>query len=201
MTVGNLGDSRAVCGVYEDDYVTAMPMSSDHSATEDAEKFRLRAEHPTDPDIIIEQFDEWKEDYDCVVKGVTRFTRSIGDAHMKDKTCAKLFNSYRCGVSVEPIPRKVPYISSTAETKMASVENGFIIIACDGIWDEMSSDEAIHLCHHLIIKYDGQPDINLADEFLNETLKKSVLRLRRTDPDEEEITVRQSCTVRHWLVW
>ena len=140
VTVGNLGDSRCVVGVYADDYVTAMPLSSDHSATTDSEKFRLREEHPTDAEIVQEVYDEWKGDYDCVVKGVTRFTRRIGDAHMKDKTCAKLFNSYRCGVSVLPVPRKVPYISSVAETKEASVENGFLIIACDGIWDEMSSD-------------------------------------------------------------
>ena len=172
VTCGNLGDSRCVVGVYADGYVTALEMSSDHSATIDAEKFRLREEHPNDTEIVQEVYDEWKEDYDCVVKGVTRFTRSIGDAHMKDKTCAKLFNSYRCGVAVLPVPRKVPYISSIAETKDASVENGFMIIACDGIWDEMSSDEAVHLCHHLFEKHADNPGVNIADEFLNETLKK-----------------------------
>eukprot|EP01052_Picozoa_sp_SAG31_P078122 SAG31_NODE_37585_length_303_cov_0.666667_1_plen_34_part_01 len=29
VTVGNLGDSRCVVGVYDDGYVTAMPMSTD----------------------------------------------------------------------------------------------------------------------------------------------------------------------------
>jgi serine/threonine protein phosphatase PrpC len=76
ITVGNLGDSRAVVGVIADGYVTAAPLSEDHSASTDSEKFRLRTEHPMDPDIVVEQFDEWKEDYDCVVKSVTRFTRS-----------------------------------------------------------------------------------------------------------------------------
>jgi serine/threonine protein phosphatase PrpC len=189
VTVGNLGDSRAVLGVYSDGFVQAIDMSTDHSATTDAEKYRLRNENPMDADIIVEQFDEWKEDYDCVVKSVTRFTRSIGDAHMKDKTCAKLFNSYRCGVSIDPLPRKNPYISNQAEIKEREVENGFIIIACDGIWDEMSSDEAVHLCSHLMTKHSGQPDANIADLFLNETLKKATARLRRTDPDEGELTL------------
>eukprot|EP01047_Picozoa_sp_COSAG01_P015325 COSAG01_NODE_766_length_13741_cov_16.630479_17_plen_112_part_00 len=77
ITVGNLGDSRAVVGVLEEDgYVRAEPLSLDHSASTDSEKFRLRSEHPMDKDIIVEQYDEWKEDYDCVVKSVTRFTRS-----------------------------------------------------------------------------------------------------------------------------
>ena len=117
----------------------------------------------------------------------------IGDAHMKDRTCAKLFNSYRCGVSVEPVPRKgAPYISNEAAVKDMPVENGFVIVACDGIWDEMTSDEAVHLCQHLIEKHAGQqPPVNIADEFLNETLKKATVRLRRTDPDEEELTLEQ----------
>ena len=63
-------------GVVEDGYVTAEPLSDDHSASEDAEKFRLRTEHPMDSNIVVEQYDEWKEDYDCVVKSVTRFSRS-----------------------------------------------------------------------------------------------------------------------------
>eukprot|EP01048_Picozoa_sp_COSAG05_P006661 COSAG05_NODE_442_length_9803_cov_28.091921_9_plen_445_part_00 len=234
---GNLGDSRAVVGVLEDGYIVAEPLSRDHSASEDAEKFRLRSEHPMDSNIVVEQYDEWKEDYDCVVKSVTRFSRSefgprgrrreaglplggsvaacdscvcslscgfyilagaracagIGDAHMKDRTCAKLFNSYRCGVSVEPVPRKgAPYISNEADVKDMPVENGFVIVACDGIWDEMTSDEAVHLCQHLIQKHAGQsPPVNIADEFLNETLKKATARLRRTDPDEEELTLEQ----------
>eukprot|EP01051_Picozoa_sp_SAG22_P021893 SAG22_NODE_5019_length_1106_cov_0.985104_1_plen_291_part_00 len=64
-----------------------------------------------------------------------------------------------------------------------------MIIACDGIWDEMSSDEAVHLCHHLFTKHEANPEANIADEFLDETLKKAVERLRRTDPDEEEMTL------------
>jgi serine/threonine protein phosphatase PrpC len=166
-------------------------MSTDHSATTDSEKYRLRNEHPMDSDIIVEQYDEWKEDYDCVVKSVTRFTRSIGDAHMKDKTCAKLFNSYRCGVSIDPVPRKIPYISSKAEVQEREIDHGFLIIACDGIWDEMSSDEAVHLCSHLMTTHDGVPEANIADLFLNETLKKATARLRRTDPDEGELTLEE----------
>jgi hypothetical protein len=110
---------------------------------------------------------------------------------MKDKTCAKLFNSYRCGVAVEPLPRRVPYISNNAEVKGMDVENGFLIIACDGIWDEMSSDEAVHLCQHLLVKHGGDPSVNIADEFLNETLKKATARLRRDDPDETELTLKE----------
>lgn len=191
VTVGNLGDSRAVMGEYADGCVHAIDMSTDHSATTDSEKYRLRNEHPLDSDIIVEQYDEWKEDYDCVVKSVTRFTRSIGDAHMKDKTCAKLFNSYRCGVSIDPVPRKIPYISCKAEVQERDIDHGFLIIACDGIWDEMSSDEAVHLCSHLLTKHEGDPEANIADLFLNETLKKATARLRRTDPDEGELTLEE----------
>ena len=75
----------------------------------------------------------------------------------------------------------------------------------------------MHLCHHLFTKHADDSEANIADLFLEETLKKAVVsgrsrriwrramthtaypaapgwwgmqeRLRRTDPDEEELTL------------
>ena len=91
---------------------------------------------------------------------------------MKDRTCAKLFNSYRCGVSVEPVPRKgAPYISSDAAVKDMVVENGFVIVACDGIWDVMTNQECCDALRQLLLE--GEKDMgNVAEECLMMCLDK-----------------------------
>ena len=93
------------------------------------------------------------------------FTRSIGDSCMKDVECARFYNErVPDGLAkMLPLPKK-PYVSDVlhanpppspshwhphqvsnkAEVRMRRVAKGdqFVIIACDGLWDEMSSCQA-----------------------------------------------------------
>ena len=94
VTCANLGDSRAVMGLYREDggKVKTVPLSVDHSADNLLEQTRIRQEHPNDRDILVNDGD--KDDPDWRVKKLAAFTRSIGDLHLKEKNTAALFNSY-----------------------------------------------------------------------------------------------------------
>ena len=45
------------------------------------------------------------------------------------------------------------------------------VLRCDGIWDEMSSEVAVKTVAELIVKHEADPSANIADLFIEETLK------------------------------
>lgn len=193
----NLGDSRAVVGLFENGELKTINLSEDHTAVCKGEIDRIKTDHPNDPTALVhmsEDDDDWR------VKGICAFTRSIGDTQMKDKAAATIYNSYTRGWKVMPRPgvkakgeptRTKPYISADSEYKEQRVADGFLIVACDGVWDEMSSDEAVKICADLIKKNEGNPQANIADLFIEETLKKAVIRLRETIEEEEHLTLEE----------
>lgn len=186
LYVGNLGDSRCVVGSVCSDsgILEAVEMSKDHSATTDSERLRVRQEHAQDPHVIKEQWDEIVEEYAWFLKNRARFTRSIGDSCMKDVECARFYNErVPDGLAkMLPLPKK-PYVSNKAEVRMRRVARGdqFVIIACDGLWDEMSSCQAIHTVRWLIDQY-GARD-NIAQRVIDFCLCKIVRRLKAEEPD------------------
>ena len=166
VSCSNLGDSRCVVGLFEDDQLKTIDLSSDHAACHESEKQRVQAEHPRDPTALVQMSED---DDDWRVKGICAFTRSIGDTQMKDKAAATLYNSYTRGWKVMPRPgvrapilssvprlawsqpvrclqvkakgepeRTKPYIANLPEFRQQVVDDGFCIIGCDGVWDEMS---------------------------------------------------------------
>jgi serine/threonine protein phosphatase PrpC len=40
---------------------------------------------------------------------------------------------------------KPKHISTEPDFQESAIKDGFIIIACDGVWDEMSSEEAVNI--------------------------------------------------------
>ena len=59
----------------------------------------------------------------------------------------------RPGVRAKGDPEKTkPYIANVPEhTEQRDMGDGFLIVACDGVWDEMSSEEAVHIVAKLIL--------------------------------------------------
>jgi len=187
ITVSNLGDSRCVMGSVRNDsgFLEAVDMSTDHSATTDKERLRIRMEHPNDPTCISERWDEYVEEYAWFVKNRARFTRSIGDSCMKDAQCADFYNRNipRGPPKMLPLPTTKPYISTQAETKRRQIVQGdqFMIMACDGLWDEMSSDQAVNIVEKLLLKHG--PDANIAEQLTRFALTKILRRLQVEEPD------------------
>ena len=95
------------------------------------------------------------------VKQICAFTRSIGDCQMKDKGAATVYNTYtsrkvmpRPGVRAKGESAKtLPYIVNVPDyTEHSGMGDGFLIVACDGVWDEMSSEEAVNIVARLILE-------------------------------------------------
>jgi len=185
---GNLGDSRCVVGsVCQDSMILeSVEMSRDHSATTDSERLRVRTEHPSDPTVIKEQWDEIVQEYAWFLKNRARFTRSLGDACMKDVDSASFYNDrVPDGLAkMMPLPKK-PYVSNKTEVRMRRVAAGdqFIVMGCDGLWDEMSSDQVVHTVRSLISQHGRNADI--ATLLLQFALVKIVRRLQAEEPDLE----------------
>jgi len=187
LTVANLGDSRCVLASRRPDsgFLEAIDLSVDHSATTDKERLRVRMEHPDDPSAISERWDEYVEEYAWFVKNRARFTRSMGDQCMKDPMCAEFYNANLPPgpPRMLPLPDVRPYISTEAECMRRQLTQGdqFVIIACDGLWDEMSSDQAVAITSELLHKYG--PDANIAEQLVRFALVKILRRLQKEEPE------------------
>jgi serine/threonine protein phosphatase PrpC len=188
LYVGNLGDSRCVVGsvCIDSGILESVEMSKDHSATTDSERLRVRTEHSSDPTVIKEQWDEIVQEYAWFLKNRARFTRSLGDCCMKDCDSARFYNErVPDGLAkMLPLPKK-PYVSNKTEVRMRRVAPGdqFVIVACDGLWDELSSDQVVHTVRCLIDTYG--PSANIAEHLLKFCLVKIVRRLQAEEPDLE----------------
>ena len=185
VTLGNCGDSRAVMGQEEDGGIlSALQLTSDHSADMDDERHRVRAAFPNDKHVVEETWDEYVLEYSHRVKQFARFTRSIGDVQLKDPECARKFNSLSCGVKIEPLPsRDTPYILATPQVVFHQLhrKDKFLIIASDGLWDEISSDQAVFATGHFIEQYGKEADI--ASHLLEYCLSKIAARLALEEPE------------------
>ena len=99
VSVSNLGDSRAVIGLYEPTGLRTVVMSHDHTANDSAEIRRLKHDFPADGNIRInkggngnviiggsnahDQAHTDQEESDWRVKGICQFTRSLGQIYYR----------------------------------------------------------------------------------------------------------------------
>jgi protein phosphatase PTC2/3 len=125
--VVNAGDSRSVLGIKSSDgKYTAIEMSEDHKPDNPGEKAR------------IEKADGFVEGNR--VCGSLALSRSIGDFEYKQSK----------GLSV-----KEQMVTADPEIKEYAIKSGetaFLIVACDGIWDCMSNQEAVDFVGEIISK-------------------------------------------------
>jgi len=130
--VGNSGDSRAVLAVKKGDKLTAVDMSVDHKPDNPSEKAR------------IEKAGGFVEDNR--VKGILNLSRSLGDLEYKSDSSKP---------PGEQMITAVPEINKQRITP----DTNFLIIACDGIWDCLTSQEAVDFVGDLIKKKDKVSDV------------------------------------------
>ena len=160
ITVGNLGDSRAVLGVFEgcseDDTGAAAPglctvvLTQDHSANSKLEQERIKELHGSVDAVITTALDGT-----CRVKGIALVTRALGLQHLKVVAPCLAYNKLVVPESrIQPRPggpskvdkgQKIPpYILNEAEiTEWTASGDSFVILASDGVWDELSCEEAV----------------------------------------------------------
>ena len=138
LRVACVGDSRAVLGRRkEDGKWQTIALSADQNLDNDAEASRLQEEHPDEPDMIE----------DNAVLGMY-ITRAFGDGRWKYSTeIQKLMKDNYFARSPRSASLTPPYLTATPVVSMTEVQPGkdFMIMASDGLWDRMKSEQAVLL--------------------------------------------------------
>lgn len=165
LRVANTGDSRAVLGRWDMDagkYV-AKPMSYDQTGFNENEVERLRQDHPGEESVDPET---------GRVHGIM-VARAFGDSRWKwPNDLSQLVHDKFWGP--KPRPNKAiktpPYLTAEPEVTETRLQFGqhpdFLIMGSDGLWDVMSSEDAVTCVQQWLAEYkptkflEKQPGVN-----------------------------------------
>jgi len=177
VLVINLGDSRAVIGNIESSdkqvkTISALEISIDHKPFREIEKTRIikaggKIEKSTFEDREVGPLRVWKADEE--VPGIA-ITRSLGD-----------LIAHSIGVSHDP---EITY-------KFKDDTDKFIVMGSDGVWDVMSSAEAVGFVLANSVKEDVAKNLVLECrerwDLLNEIKKKQTqIMLENSETDKKK---------------
>lgn len=159
LYVANLGDSRAVLGRLEssDRTIVAVQMTTEHNASNDSVRDELRSLHPHDSQIVVLKHNVWR------VKGLIQISRSIGDAYLKDSQFNQepLLPKFRLS---QPFDKPILSANPSIVTHKLSPRDQFIIFASDGLWEQLSNQEAVNIVQE-------HPRAGIARRLLKHALK------------------------------
>ncbi|CAK3768593.1 [Pyruvate dehydrogenase [acetyl-transferring]]-phosphatase 1, mitochondrial [Lecanosticta acicola] len=140
LRVANVGDSRAVLGRWNGSNYVAEPMSTDHTGFNQDEVARLQSEHPGE-DVVDPRTGR--------IHGLA-VSRAFGDGRWKwVESITKKAHEKFFGPAPRPngVIKTPPYLTAEPEIKETRVNEGdhpdFLIMASDGLWDLMSSEDAV----------------------------------------------------------
>eukprot|EP01100_Stratorugosa_tubuloviscum_P016004 TRINITY_DN986_c2_g1_i1.p1 TRINITY_DN986_c2_g1~~TRINITY_DN986_c2_g1_i1.p1 ORF type:complete len:334 (-),score=198.74 TRINITY_DN986_c2_g1_i1:165-1118(-) len=124
LLCANAGDSRCVLNLAN----RAVPLSEDHKPGLATEKKRIEAaNHEVTTETVLVSGRRIKLDR---IDGIIAVSRGIGDIDFKDLTNAG------------PELQAVSCVPDIIEQQLTN-DHQFIILACDGLWDVISNEEAI----------------------------------------------------------
>lgn len=140
LYVANLGDSRVVLGTERrhSKGIVAERLSEEHNACNASVRKELRAQHPDDSHIVVLKRGVWR------VKGIIQVSRSIGDVYLKkpEMNTDPLLSHVGSAVSLK---KPVLTAEPSLHTRTLVLEDQFLIFASDGLWEQMSDQEAVDL--------------------------------------------------------
>ncbi|XP_062861148.1 pyruvate dehydrogenase [acetyl-transferring]-phosphatase 2, mitochondrial [Trichomycterus rosablanca] len=147
--VANAGDCRAVLGVQESDGSwSALPLSQDHNAANAAEVERVCSQHPQSERQTVIMDDR--------LLGVLMPLRAFGDVRFKWSRELQQSVLENGGCDLEALnlyqyapPNYLtpPYLDAKPEVTYHRLrpQDRFLILASDGLWDEIDNEEAVRL--------------------------------------------------------
>ncbi|KAJ3258961.1 [Pyruvate dehydrogenase [acetyl-transferring]]-phosphatase 1, mitochondrial [Boothiomyces macroporosus] len=154
--VANSGDCRAVLGrkrAYQRNGEPAgyqtIELSEDHTFSNTREYARMLKEHPGEDDTVVVR---------GRVLGGLMPTRAIGDARYKwpidIMRVVSPFISRKGRTIIPPNYHSPPYVTAKPDVNHYIFDGNdhFMIIACDGLWDDISSSDAVNHIGELIQK-------------------------------------------------
>ncbi|ORY97049.1 phosphatase 2C-like domain-containing protein [Lobosporangium transversale] len=191
LYVACTGDSRAVLGVRQPSDTkdghswSAVPLSFDQTGRNRWEVRRLQEEHPGEENTVVMR---------GRVLGGLEPTRAFGDARYKwtldiQERVFRLFPSYRQPHRNYHTP---PYVTAKPVVKHHKLrpEDQFLVMATDGLWDKLTSDEVIQLVGALVDGKKGQEQsiLDRKDNKISTKVKAMLGTVtgKRGDQNEEE---------------
>ncbi|XP_003599394.3 probable protein phosphatase 2C 43 [Medicago truncatula] len=139
LHVANLGDSRVVIGTMVNKKIRAEQLTRDHNCNDEAIREELRAMHPDDPNVVINDNGSWR------VKGFITVSRAIGDAYLKRSEFTLRESFPKLEIVPEPFTRGVLSAEPEMHTRVLTDNDQFIIFASDGLWDFLSNKKAAEI--------------------------------------------------------
>lgn len=142
LYVACTGDSRAVLGVMKSDGMTleAIPLSEDQTPRNMNEYRRLLEEHPGEETTVVRK--------NRVLGGLMP-SRAFGDARYKWSIPIQetLFSFIQTRRRTPQNYISPPYVTAEPEVKHAklSKDTKFLVMATDGLWDELSNEDVVDL--------------------------------------------------------
>ena len=128
IVVANSGDSRAVLSRGG----RAIPLSSDHKPNDDDERARIEA-----AGCRVEEVQGGARTH-YRINGNLNLSRAIGDLEYKSRS---------------DLPASAQAITCTPETRTEKIQDDdeFLILACDGIWDVMTDQQAVDFVREKLV--------------------------------------------------
>ncbi|KAH7426955.1 hypothetical protein KP509_10G023400 [Ceratopteris richardii] len=158
LYIANVGDSRVVLGTGKRGRVGAVRLSEDHNAAVAEVRDELKAQHPDDSNIVVLKHGVWR------VKGIIQVSRSIGDLYLKKPEFKREVVS-RFGM---PLILKRPVLSAEPALyeRVLIAEDRFLIFASDGLWDQITDQEACKFVQR-------NPQIGIARKLVQVALERA----------------------------
>lgn len=134
---------------------SAIEMSNDHNCREKRERERLEHEHPGEVDVVICRKHNPNA---CYIKGKLQPSRALGDFYLKYSEFVRGSGDHPSMGKRPALPFSPPYIRATPEIQVRKLTKGldeFLILATDGLWDYISSQEAVDIVSESLQKPNG----------------------------------------------
>jgi len=150
----------------------ALDMSNDHNCREPHERQQLEGNHPYEKDVVICRVDNPEQ---CYIKGKLQPTRAFGDFYLKYSEFMRGPKEDSAAGRYVPPPYTPPYITATPEVQVRTLAKGideFLILATDGLWDMMSSQEAVDIAGKELRKPGGNT-VTASEALIEEALLRA----------------------------
>ncbi|MED6192211.1 hypothetical protein PIB30_008087 [Stylosanthes scabra] len=139
LYVANLGDSRAVLGRKASNNVVAERLSTDHNVGVEEVRKEVEALHPDDDYVVVNANGVWR------IKGIIQVSRSIGDVYLKKPEFDNNSIMFQQCVCPVPLKRAVMTAEPSILTRKLEAEDLFLIFASDGLWEQLTDEEAVEI--------------------------------------------------------
>lgn len=174
LYIANLGDSRAVVGYLgSGNKIKAEQLTTDHNASMEEVRQELRSLHPNDSHIVLLKHGVWR------IKGIIQVSRSIGDAYLKRPEFS-LDSSFPKFQLPEPLQRPVLRADPSIVTRVLQQSDKFIIFASDGLWEQLSNQQAVEIVHN-------NPRVGIARRLLKTALTEAAKKREMRYPDLKKV--------------